>query len=142
MKWYIFLKNKILNTHNILILFIFFNITYSYSQTNDDSLFVSNVLKSFQTANVNAISQVVYKKVDVTLPNQNGIFSKYQIKLILQDFFKKAKPDTFILTNQYKKMNENFIVGKIKTQERYYRVCLLTKLINNKNYIYQIRIEK
>lgn len=127
----------------VLITFLFvFNKSLSYSQSLPDSLFFQKIVIALQKADASEISEYVYNKVDITLPNQNGIFSKYQVKLLLEDFFQKNKPDTFIFSNQYKKTDEMFIIGNYKTQEGQYRVCFLTKIIGNKNYIYQIRIEK
>ncbi len=135
-------KQKVYISLFLISLFIVFNPKYLYSQSATDSLFFNKVIVALQQADAAGISKVVYKKVDVTLPNQSGIYSPYQLQLILKDFFDTIQLDTFICTNQYKRANENFIVGKIKGKDKYYRICLLTKLMSDQNYIYQIRVEK
>lgn len=144
MKNYILLKifsKKVIKVALITFFFVF-NKSLGYSQGISDSLFFEKIVVALQKADASGISEYVYNKVDITLPNQNGIFSKYQVKLLLEDFFQKNKPDTFVFSNRYKKTDEMFIVGNYKTHESQYRVCFLTKTIDNKNYIYQIRIEK
>lgn len=126
----------------VITFFFVFNKSLGYGQNIADSLFFEKIVVALQRADASEISEYVYNKVDITLPNQNGIFSKYQVKLLLEDFFQKNNPDTFLFTNQHKKTDEIFIVGNYKTDGKLYRVCLLTKTIDNKNYIYQIRIEK
>ncbi len=128
----------------IIFCCLLFNISIASlsAQISSDSLFYSIVTDAIIDGNADDLSNLFHSKVELTLPGQNNIYSKQQAKFILKDFFLKDKPTSFNLVTQNKIDDSSFIVGKLHTTKKHYRVCFLTKTINNVIYIYQIRIEE
>ncbi len=135
-----FLNNRLKVVLCLIVLYC--TVSEAKTQTQSDSVFYSLITNAIIEGNADELSALFHSKVDLTLPGQNNIYSKYQAKFILKDFFLKHRPDSFNLVNQNKIDDSSFIVGKLHTAEKHYRVCFLTKTISNVIYIYQIRIEE
>lgn len=112
------------------------------AQNLGDSLFYNQLTLAIEQGNTKALMNNVHNKVDITLLGQSGIYSKNQSKFILDDFFKKNKPEEFNIISKSQVENSNYFVGKMSTANEQFRVCILTKRIEDKIFIYQIRIEE
>ncbi len=80
-------------------------------------------------------------QIDLAMPDKAGIYSKGQSNVILTAFFNNHPPQAFSIEKKNNLDTELFLVGQLKVNTGTYRVCLQTKRIDQKTYIYQIRIE-
>lgn len=128
---------------NIILLILMLQYTSVSSQyIQRDSIFNKKVEMAIKQGDAEKLSLLFYTKIDLTLINNSGLYSKHQAKFVLTEFFKDNRPDSFNILNESKNMESNFTVGRLHTTHQHFRVCYLTKVINNKLYIYQLRIEK
>lgn len=113
-----------------------------YSQTISDTSFYSIITESITNSNVELLTRIVNKNVDIVLPSLSGIYSRHQSKFILKSFFEGNKPESFHLMTKNRQNNSGYFIGKLHTSNKHYRVCFLTKRNQNRLLIYQIRIEE
>jgi len=125
-----------------LILIVTFCINNAIGQNTNDSLFYAQVTDAILQSNAEALIKKVHNKVDITILGQSGIYSKNQSKFILDAFFKKNMPESFYIISKNRIENSSFFVGKMNTVDEQFRICFLTKKIEDKIFIYQIRIEE
>lgn len=131
-----------------LLLFVLLSITIlskpvkAQKTINADSITCIRISEALNKGNIEALKEVLNRKTDITLPDKSGIYSNRQAYFILKYFFTENPPKSFQIINTSFNNGSNFVVGKMHTTSQHYRVCYLTKEINNKSYIYQIRIEK
>ncbi len=132
-------KNKLFVTWLIALLFI---VNFAYSQNTTDTTAYQTIKKAFNSGDIQQLSLLFNTKVDITLPNEAGIYSSTQAYYILKEFFKLNHPRSFYIITENYNNGSNLIVGKMRTANENFRVCYLTKYSGNKLLIYQIRIEK
>lgn len=138
-------SNKKTHPHKLFLIWLFaclFSINSLYSQQQTDSISITTIAEALNNGEIEKLANLFNTKVDITLPDQSGIYSCTQAYFILKDFFKKNPPTSFQIINESLNNGSNFIVGKMHTANQHFRVGYLTKYENNKLYIYQFRIEK
>lgn len=80
--------------------------------------------------------------VDLSIPNNEGVYSKVQAKLILKNFFLKNKPIAFsVVHNGKSKNNSHYSIGIINTEKGTFRTYILYKQIDKKVTILELKIE-
>ncbi|MGJ1197291.1 DUF4783 domain-containing protein [Sphingobacterium spiritivorum] len=101
-----------------------------------------NILSSLRAGNSKDLAKNFASTVSVAVKQEDGVYSKFQAELILNEFFRQNKPSSARIMQ---KMNSNssnaYYVFSLKTQREQYRV--FTKLIENNDvlYISEIRFE-
>ena len=99
--------------------------------------------EAFKKGDSVTISNHFGESVDLNIPNNEGVYSRTQAKLILKTFFLKNKPSDFkIVHNGDSKNNSHYSIGSLKTNKGSYRVYILYKSSqDNKDVISELRIE-
>ena len=100
---------------------------------------ISMALKSGDTAQ---LSNYLNDNVEMVILDKEGIYSKDQAEVILNDFFKKNPPRRFSLLHQGGKTKSKYGIGNLETADQIFRVYFLLKETNGKQIIHQLRIEK
>jgi hypothetical protein len=95
----------------------------------------------FQSGNSDCLSAYLSDNVGLTVGNTEGVFSKAQSKVILQKFFTENNVKNFSILHQTGSDNAKNIIAQLATNNKSYRIYLLTKTINSKPIIQKIRIE-
>jgi hypothetical protein len=117
-------------------IFLVFALLFGSPPISDD---LSNAIK---TGNSQKISMYFGSSVDLSIPNNEGVYSKMQARLILKTFFLKNKPADFkIVHNGDSKNNSHYSIGNLKTNKGSYRIYLLYKVEDNKTKILEMKIE-
>ncbi len=82
-------------------------------------------------------------KVDLSLSNNEDIYSKAQAELLIKDFFSKNPPKSFNLVHKgSSKEGTLFAVGTlISTNGKTFRVSFVMKIVTEKNIIQELRFE-
>lgn len=103
----------------------------------------SELSQAFKTGNAQKISTYFGESVDLNIPENEGVYSKIQAKLILKTFFLKNKASDFkVVHNGDSKNNTHYTIGNLKTNSGMYRVYLLYKKDQDKKtLILELRIE-
>ncbi len=138
-------SNKKVQLYKLFTIWLFASIIfsgYANAQNTKDTVAYKTIENAFKSGEMQKLSQLFNNKIDVTLPNQTGIYSSTQAYYILKEFFKSNKPRSFYIITENYNNGSNLIVGKMSTANENFRVCYLTKYSENRLLIYQIRIEK
>ena len=101
-----------------------------------------NLATAFKMGNANEISSYFGNSVDMSIPRNEGVYSKTQAKLILKTFFLKNKPADFTIVHSGdSKNNSHYSIGNLKTKQGTFRTYILYKEIDKKITILELKIE-
>ncbi len=81
-------------------------------------------------------------KVDLTILTKEDSYSKAQAELIIKDFFAKGKVSNYQVIHRGKSRDgAQYAIGTLTTSNQTYRTYVLTKNVNGKVRIQQLRFE-
>ncbi len=107
-----------------------------------DSKMQEKIISCFETGNSKILSNYFNQNVEMTVTGNKNIYSKAQAQQILAKFFSENKPENFkILTNTPEQDAQN-IIGLLSTKSSTFRVYIMFKKTNQKDYIHLLKIEK
>ena len=95
-----------------LLLGFFLSITLLFNSTpiSDD------LVTAFKNGDSTTIANYFDVSVDLSIPENEGVFSNTQAKLVLKTFFLKNKPTDFtVVHNGDSKNNSHYTIGNLKT---------------------------
>ncbi|MCB0409784.1 MAG: DUF4783 domain-containing protein [Flavobacteriales bacterium] len=121
-----------------LLLGIFLTITIQlFSLTLPNS-----IINALKAGNSSELAKFFDTSIDLSLPNNDGTFSKTQSELILKTFFSKNKTTGFtVMNNGDAKNHYHYSIGSLSTSNGLYRVYILYKETDNRIIITELRIE-
>ncbi len=103
----------------------------------------TSIVNALKTGNSSELAKFMDTSIDLSIPGNEGAFSKTQSELILKNFFTKNTPSAFkIMHNGDAKNNTHYTIGNLTTTTGIYRVYILYKDSSNTNTILELRIEK
>jgi len=98
--------------------------------------------RALETGDAEVISSHFGASVDLSIPNNEGVYSKTQAKLILKTFFTKNKPSAFSVVHNGESKNKSFYsIGNLSTSQGNFRTYILYKEVNKKITILELKIE-
>ena len=104
------------------------------------------ITRSFETGNSKVLASYFNQNVEMAIPGNKNIYSKAQAQQILVKFFSENRSESFkILTSTPENEIENDaqnIIGLLKTKNATFRVYILFKKNDGKDYIHLLKIEK
>lgn len=121
-----------------LLLGIFLSIALLFNTTpiSDD------LVTAFKNGDSTTIANYFDASVDLSIPENEGVFSNIQAKLILKTFFIKNKPTDFtVVHNGDSKNNSHYSIGNLKTLKGTFRTYVLYKEVDKKVTILELKIE-
>lgn len=102
----------------------------------------TQITNSLKVGDVKSLSQHFDNNLELTILENEAIYSKDQIAVILRDFFSKNKPSDYALVHKGNSGNGAFFqIGELKTSTKTFRTYLYAKNINGKFLIQEFRIE-
>jgi len=100
------------------------------------------IAAAFKSGNTELIAKHFGNSIELSVPSNEGVFSKTQAKLILKTFFTNHQPTNFkVVHNGDSKNNSHYSIGTLTTKKGAYRTYVLYQIINNKITILELRIE-
>jgi len=100
------------------------------------------VVVALKTGNSEELAKHFSESIDLSIPENEGVFSKVQAQLILKTFFSKHQPSDFKEVHQGdSKNNSHYSIGNLTTSNGTFRTYVLYKEINNAITIVELRIE-
>ncbi|MBE7443188.1 MAG: DUF4783 domain-containing protein [Flavobacteriales bacterium] len=103
----------------------------------------TSIVNALKTGNSGELAKFMEASIDLSIPGNEGAFSKTQSELILKNFFEKNTPSAFkIMHNGDAKNNTHYTIGNLTTTTGVYRVYILYKDSSTLNTILELRIEK
>ena len=121
---------------------IIFGIFLTVSMTALAFPIADEIAAALKTGNAEEIAKYFSESVDLSIPENEGVFSKVQAQLILKTFFSKHQPSNFKQVDQGdSKNNSHYSIGNLTTTNGTFRTYILYKEINNSTVIVELRIE-
>lgn len=122
------------------IFFFFFTAFFIYEAKSQS--IPREIVTSIQNGNASELSKFFNDKVELILPSKSGVYSKEQAQFIIADFFSNNRPNSFQINHEGKRDNSSYAIGSYVSSRDKYRFYFLTKNIDNKIVIIQIRVDK
>lgn len=115
-----------------------------FSFSNVQSLDVyEDFANAMRSGDANQVASYFGNTIDLTLLNQEDIYSKAQAELILRDFFSKNTPKSFSIVHRGSSQEGTMYgIGTLNTSNsKTYRVSFYMKSVKGKNSLLELRIE-
>lgn len=120
------------------IAFIFIGISSSIG--ND---LIGELSRQFQQGNAREISKYFSPTVNLSILNDNNVYSKVQAEIILESFFKINSPTgSKIIHRLDSNPNYQHAVIELNTIKGYFRISYSIRINDNQAQVVEIRIEK
>ena len=100
------------------------------------------IVTATQNGNASDLAKFFNDKVELILPSKSGVFSKEQAQFIMADFFTSYRPTSFQINHEGKRDNSSYAIGSYVSTREKFRFYFLTKVVDNKTVINQIRVDK
>ncbi|MGE0561117.1 MAG: DUF4783 domain-containing protein [Flavobacteriales bacterium] len=102
----------------------------------------TSIINALKMGNAAELSRYFESSIDLSIPGNEGAFSKTQSELILKNFFVKNQPSSFkIMHNGDSKNNTHYSIGNLTTSKGNFRVYILYKETGTVTTILELRIE-
>lgn len=100
------------------------------------------IAQAIGAGKVKEISKHFIENIDLTVLDDEDVYSKQQAEMILKDFFTKHPAKSFaIIHKSTPKNGSQYIIGSLDTENGRFRVYFLCKTSGNDMLIQQFRIE-
>ena len=120
----------------MIVIIIFFSCLQLYSQVPEE------IITGFKNGNSEILSKYFNQSIEMVVLDNDDIYSKGQARQIISRFFRSNKPKEFTVLHQGGKDDSSYLIGKLLTDKKTYRVYLFVKGISSNRYIHQLRIEE
>ncbi len=99
---------------------------------------------SIRSGNAPSVAKYMNSNVDLTILNQEDVYSKAQAEVVLRDFFSKNPPKTFTIIHQgASKEGAKYAIGNMETTNgTSFRVYIFLKQASGNLLIHELRFEK
>ena len=102
---------------------------------------ITPITEAMKSGNTGALSGSMYPEADVSVPGVSQRASAAEAAAILGRFFQGNPPTGFTVVHQADKNGGGFVVGKLQTASREYRVNITYVLKDGRALMQTIRIE-
>ena len=124
----------------LIIFTLAFFLQENKSQSNGS--FPQEITKATQRGDANSLASFFNDRIELMLPEKSGVFSKEQAQFIMKDFFYDHKPTSFQINHEGVRDNSSYVIGRYVCSKDQFRFYFLTKNVDNKTLIIQIRVDK
>jgi hypothetical protein len=101
----------------------------------------SPISAAFKAGSASSLASGMDKEVDITVPGSTKKCNADEATALLNSFFVSNKPTGFIIVHNADKKESGFLVGKLATSKKEFRVNITYRTEDNKVIIQSIRIE-
>lgn len=119
------------------LLFLFLTLLFtSYSQES------KQFTAAIGNGDAKSLAQHFDSNIELSIVNEDGLYTKKQAELILQRFFEKHPVISFETKHEGGDLKRSkFLIGELKTNNHLYRCHLLFKKVDEKIQIIELRLE-
>ncbi len=129
---------KVINKQVIFLIFsmfLFASFT-SILQVSD------KISETINKGDAKALSEYFNSNVELVILDKEDIYSKAQAKLIMQSFFQKHPPTSFVVQHKGGPEDAKYCIGNYTSNNERFRIYFLIKTSDNKSLIHLFRIEE
>jgi len=120
----------------VILIILFFSCLQLFSQVPEE------IITGFKNGSSEVLSKYFNQSIEMVVLENDDIYSKEQARQIIFSFFSENKPKNFTVLHQGGKDDSSYLIGKLITNNKTYRVYLFVKGISPNQYIHQLRIEE
>lgn len=123
-----------------LLLFLFIGpFIYGNAQSEKTEEAVQGAI---EVGNASRLSEHFTKKVDLSIPGTDDVFSRAQAEQILKEFFEEHPPKELVLEHGgTSKLKDQYRIGKLKTSNGAFRLTYFMKKVDGTPKVKKLRIE-
>lgn len=97
---------------------------------------------AIEAGNASTLARHFTKKVDLSIPGTDDVYSSAQAEQILKEFFQENPPEELILEHGgTSKLKDQYRIGKLKTSEGDFRLTYFLKKVEGDPKVKKLRIE-
>lgn len=130
---------KTLNTLFFLWMAILFAPGFLQAQGSNE--IPIEIFQALKAGNSKVLSEYFNNEVEMTILDNEQVYSKSQATLVIKTFFQQNPPTDFKLIHTGGKDNTRYAIGNLFISEAKYRVYILLKYNLNLPLIHQLRVE-
>ena len=101
----------------------------------------SEIVTALEKSDAAQLSNYFGTTVELTVLNQNDVYSKQQATGILTDFFRRNTVTSYQSLHGGNKDAASFAIGNLNTTSRAFRIYVLIRSVSGQPVIQQLRIE-
>jgi hypothetical protein len=116
-------------------------ITLVFSSLYAQAVDMNPISAAFKAGNASPLASFMDQEIDIAVPGSTKKCNANEAVALLNSFFQQNKPVNFTVVHNADKKESGFMVGKITTANKEFRVNLTYRTDNNKAIIQSIRIE-
>lgn len=102
---------------------------------------ITDIIKSFNQKDALLLSTYFAEQVTINVEGKESSFTIEDALREMEDFFRVEEVNYFSIIFQGEKENSSFIIGRLQTGKKTYRVNIFFRNIQGKNKINLLRIE-
>jgi len=126
---------------SILLALLIFQLPVLRASIHPPAEIPQAILDALKTGNVSALSGFFNSSIELSIREQEDIYSRQQAELIIKDFFSKHVPSGFVILHKGGKEGSQYAIGNLTTGKGIFRVTILIKYRDSKPFIHQLRFE-
>ena len=133
------INNKMMKAAKIFVICILMATTaLAFQQLFDE------ISSSIRSGNAREVARYMNNNVDLTILNQQQVYSKAQAEVVIKDFFTKNPPKSFAIIHQgASKEGAKYAIGSMDSDNgAKFRVYVFLKPSGNSLLIHELRFEK
>ncbi|AHW61610.1 protein of unknown function [Draconibacterium orientale] len=131
--------------HIVSIILIFCSFISIAANSSQDKKVPNEINVGLATGDAKVLSTYFNQNVELVVLDNDNVYSKAQAQQIVTNFFSKFPPiekNAFSIIHDSGKENAQYVIGRLKTEKGDFRVYLLLKQNDGKQYIHVLRIEQ
>ena len=121
--------------------YTFFLISLLLVAVHSSAQIPEEIVLSLNSGNSKILSRYFNQNVELVVLENDNVYSKAQAQQIVANFFSSYPPESFTIAFDGGKEGAKYVIGNLKTKNGNFRVYLLLKKNEGKDYIHQLRIE-
>ena len=125
----------------IKLIFLILLVAFIVQEVKSQSI-PREIVTATQGGNASDLAKFFNDRVELILPSKSGVYSKEQARFIMADFFTSSRPTSFQINHEGKRDNSSYAIGSYVSSRDKFRFYFLTKIVDNKTVITQIRVDK
>jgi hypothetical protein len=131
-----------MKTHLVILqILLFISSAFNPIVCNEPQDIPAEIIAAFKTGNSNQLAQYFNASVELLILTDEKVYNKAQAELVIKNFFSTHTPSGFTIIHEGGKEGSYFAIGKLVTNNGTFRVYVLLKSANSKQFIHQLRIE-
>ncbi len=120
------------------ITFVALICSMSLSPIQAQSSALQPVTQALQAGNAKIVASYFDVNVEITLPTEEGVYSKAQAEQMVKDFFLKTRPSGFRLMHEGDSGgNAIFGIGELETAQGDFRTYIYMKRLSSSGFVIQ-----